>query len=103
MAPMYQEGDRLRIIGGLYKHHKTAIYVGPYGKNGKMVTVRVNGVLRNIWRTSVEKEENHQENSTGGLTKIVLDRKEYDDLLQEISRLSNSIESLQLKVKSYGT
>jgi hypothetical protein len=91
-------GDKVDIIGGLYKRYGKGTYVGPYGK--KMCIVKVHGDKeRNLRLTSIQKALDEPMTPP---TTVVLSVEEYDALQQEIASLTKALQALELKVKGYG-
>jgi hypothetical protein len=92
-------GERVLIVGGIYKCHHFGTYVGPYGN--KMATVKVDGNLkesRNVRLTSIEPFPPHTL-STSSSTRdktITMPWADYDALQNDIDNLMAELRKLQL-------
>jgi hypothetical protein len=102
-------GDKVYIVGGMYRWHGHGTYVRPFGK--KMCTIKVNGDIRetrNLWLSSIQKEETEAKDneqrppSSTSFAEVVLTREQYDSLLRDIASLAKALNELQLKVNAYG-
>jgi hypothetical protein len=73
-------GDPIDIVGGIYaRRYPKGIYLRPYGKNGKMCTVKLHGDIakeRNIRLTSIRKAVDNNANNTP----ITISNEDYNSL-----------------------
>jgi len=91
----YAKGDRVRIVGGMYKCFKTGTYKGKYGK--KMATVAIDGDKeRNLWMSSIAPAAEDVDVDGGD---VLISGHNYNGLLQEIDTLTVAVERLKLKAK----
>jgi hypothetical protein len=84
----YLEGEEVDIVAGLYKRHRTGVYLRPYGT--KMATVLVQGKERNIRLTSILKIKSTDE--------ITITQTEYKAIQDNVATLTRELKKLQLKV-----
>lgn len=94
-------GDRVYIVGGVYRRYEEGRFIRPYGN--KMCTIKVLGDTkeeRNVRLTSIRKapDVTATANNEGSIT---LSKEEYQTLLQEIDDLARALNALQLKVRGY--
>ena len=97
------EGQRVRIIRGLYKSKKMGIYLQKYG--AKMCRVRIDGdsqPSRTLRLTSIAPIEEATKATTAAAEEetVTLSRDEYNALLTEIDMMSDALKRLQLKVNN---
>jgi len=84
-------GDRVLIIGGMYKRYKTGTYLGKYGN--KMSKVLIDGEKeRNVWTSSIVPAPAPKKKYKDVKGNIVLPREEYNQLLHEIDELTATVE-----------
>ena len=96
----FHEGQRVRIIRGLYKSKKIGIYLQKYG--AKMCRVRIEGdtqPARTLRLTSIAPIEATKATTAEDET-VTLSREEYNALLTEIDMMSDALKRLQLKVNN---
>ena len=99
----YKEGERIAIIGGLYKKNRHGIYLRAYGT--KMACVQVEGDSRrqrNLWLTSLapintkkSTKSTNQPKKTGDV--VVISKEDYDALQKEIASLTIALKNIELK------
>jgi hypothetical protein len=98
---MLKAGDKVDIVGGIYKRYGKGTYVCAYGK--KMCTVQVHGDKeRNVRLTSIRKVEEPTTSESSQRQQVVLSINEYNELQQEIAFLTKALQALELKVKGFG-
>jgi len=96
MEHAHVKGERVKIVGGMYKRYKTGTFVETYGR--KMATVNIDGEKqRNIWLTSIAPIPASKKRPGN----VVLSSQDYQELVQEIHMSVGALEHLQLKVKSF--
>jgi hypothetical protein len=94
---VYRTGDRLDIVGGIYKKYKHATFLRPAGD--KMCYVKVHGDMgneRRIRLTSIRKAAREEGN-------VVMTKEQYKELLEDIKALSEALGLLELKARRYGS
>lgn len=106
----FENGDPIQIVGGVYQRYKTGTYVGPYGI--KMATVEVDGDVRksrHLWLTSIrpyQSKDQYPKKATKGSSDsagtIVMKKKDYDAVLDEVSELAIRVKKLELQLKALG-
>jgi hypothetical protein len=99
MSIELKAGDRVYIVGGVYRRYGEGRYIRPYGN--KMCTIKVHGDTkeeRNVRLTSIRKAPEAPEVAA---TSITLSKEEYQTLLQDIDDLTRALNVLQLKVRGY--
>ena len=106
-----QHGDRVEIVGGIFKKKKYGTYLRPYGDKGKMVCVRIDNDdrrERQIWASSIRPitKSTRKKAATPKAApppprddSISISRADYNSILEEIAGLIESVKALELKVK----
>ena len=98
----FKEGQRIRIVKGLYKSKKFGIYVKAYGS--KMCSIAIQGdsqPSRNVRLTSIAPIESTRQSTTRpDNTPVTISRDEYNTLLTDIDNMSVALKKLQLKVSA---
>jgi len=101
MKHRYSKGDQVAIVAGLYKKHARGTYLGTAGLLS--ASIRVNGDSRdkrNLRLSSIKPLMNDV--SDDDAEDVVLTKEEYVSLIEEISRLSDGLQKLQLKMERMG-
>jgi hypothetical protein len=96
---VYRTGDRLDIVGGIYKKYKHATFLRYCGTGTKMCDVKVEGDIANERRvrlTSIKKAAKEEGN-------VVMTKEQYKELLNDIKALSEAVGLLELKARRYAS
>ena len=105
---IYEEGQPVRIVAGLYKSKKTGRYVKTHGTKMCFVQLDGGGEIRKVRLTSIvpiapaaaDEQDNPPtpEDAPPPHPTITVSRYEYESLLHEVNVLSEAIRRLQLRV-----
>jgi hypothetical protein len=99
MVP-YRTGDQLDIVGGIYKKYKHATFLRYSGTGTKMCDVKVHhdiAMERRVRLTSIKKAATAKNDDEV----VVMTKKQYNELLDDIKALSDAVALLELKARRY--
>jgi hypothetical protein len=97
---VYRTGDRLDIIGGVYKRYKHATFIRYCGTGTKMCDVKIDNDIateRRVRLTSIKKAATAKHDDD----LVVMTKKQYNELLDDIKALSDAVALLELKARRY--
>jgi hypothetical protein len=99
MVP-YKTGYQLDIVGGIYKKYKHATFLRYSGTGTKMCDVKVHhdiAMERRVRLTSIKKAATAKNDDEV----VVMTKKQYNELLDDIKALSDAVALLELKARRY--
>jgi hypothetical protein len=106
MVTEYKQGDKVKIVRGVYKHYKHGEYVK--AKGTKMATIQLSGAggksfKKDVWRTSIERIQSSTKQNEGRSNKkeddtIVVSRKKYNSMKRDFDLLTVAMQKLRLKI-----
>jgi hypothetical protein len=98
----FRAGDRVYMVGGIYRRYGEGRYIRPYGN--KMCAIKVHGDTkdeRNVRLTSIRKAPEEMADAPETTASVTLSKEEYQQLLQDIDDLARALIALQLRVRGY--
>ena len=96
---VYVAGEEVKLVKGIYRSYKVAVYQGDYGD--KMCTVKIgsgrNAFSRNIRKTSIAKHRHAttQTPTREASTSVTIDNDTYEKLIKEVANLKLGVNRLQ--------
>jgi len=98
----FTKGACVAIVKGVYKKNGYGVYLGEH--SNVVYTVRAEGDTkpsRKMWKTPIAKVKaaTPQQEQEGVSGVVVIKRKQYEQLLEEINVLTEQLQQLKIKMK----